>query len=298
MPTNGMTTHLTTKLRPFCQDEIEWLIANYPSKGSKFCAESLGRSPNVVRQKMASLEVRVSDEYKLSLARMRGRTDRKFETFNVSPAPFQKPASPEMAYLLGLLWADGHISHSQHVIAFSMSCSHWEELATIFHSLGKWHVVPIRRLSEKHAPSVKVSTNGKALYQILAAYGYESKSGGSPDTVIAAIPEQWRGHWYRGFYDGDGCVYVNAKHGAAQISFASVGKQDWNFLRNLLAESHFNVQDCDTYSVCRCTSAVGVRAFMDYIYKIDDGIGFSDKRNRFDALKTLRNGVRRKRNLS
>jgi intein-encoded DNA endonuclease-like protein len=92
--------------------------------------------------------------------------------------------------------------------------------------------------------------------------------------------------WYRGFFDGDGCVYLNEKQYLRQLSFSATFNYDWRFLIYLfegldvkwrvqnrvdaLGHKHSSIRVCDTKSIQR---------FAAYLYSRYPEIGFKRKRD-------------------
>jgi intein-encoded DNA endonuclease-like protein len=66
-----------------------------------------------------------------------------------------------------------------------------------------------------------LSTSNKRLFSFLESAGYMDRLSGPRFSLDS--------HWFRGFFDGDGCIYVH-RRGAKQVVFSGPFLQDWTFL--------------------------------------------------------------------
>ena len=154
---------------------------------------------------------------------------------------FFKNWSSDMAYVLGFLYADGNIvatKRGTHFIALHIAD---EEL-----------LVEIRRVCESaHKISRRSSASGnvfrfqigsKVWFEDLCALGLTpSKSG---RMRLPQIPNIYQGDFVRGYFDGDGNVWMgeahkqrHTKHILLQVSFTSISKEFLFDLHKLLHNS-------------------------------------------------------------
>jgi intein/homing endonuclease len=150
-----------------------------------------------------------------------GHNRRKFK------ADFFEKWSPEMAYVLGFLYADGDIednrksSRTQYTTFFSNDKKILEAIRFV---LGSDH-----NLNYK-APHEHLYANGK-IYE--SAEGYRLRIGSkklfsdlvkmglTPRKSLtikfpADIPNDCLGHFLRGYFDGDGCVFLQKAKGVTK----------------------------------------------------------------------------------
>lgn len=129
---------------------------------------------------------------------------------------FFKQWMPEMAYVLGYLFADGYVFTNPRGSSYVGFCSADQELIEkVRNALRSNHKIGIRKRYEKndHWKQVYVLQIGsKDLLAQLKSFGIiQNKS-----LVIRLpnnIPENRLGHFLRGYFDGDGNVYFK-KHWA------------------------------------------------------------------------------------
>lgn len=122
--------------------------------------------------------------------------------------------NPQMAYVLGYLYADGSLEDASYLRGKYIRVS----------SVEKYSILRIRRwLSSKHSIVEQKSAwrNGKTkyllrigshkLYEKLTAYGLHPNK--SLTIRFPSILENYLHHFIRGYFDGDGCVYFYRTRG-------------------------------------------------------------------------------------
>lgn len=123
---------------------------------------------------------------------------------------FQK-WSEEMAYVLGFIVADGAVFTNPRGSSYLAFYSTDKEIIEKIRSaMGSNHKIGERVKSRGHKNLFVLQIGSKKLIAQLKKFGIiQNKSlvVGMPNT----IPEQYLGHFVRGYFDGDGCIYHN-KH--------------------------------------------------------------------------------------
>lgn len=114
-----------------------------------------------------------------------------------------------MAYILGYIYADGSLEDSPKIRGkyIRVTSIDKDRLEFIVKELGAEH--PIRRL-KKIQPSEKrryfVRIGSKQLYESLHRFGLTPKK--SLTVRMPIVPKKFLVHFVRGYFDGDGCVFV------------------------------------------------------------------------------------------
>ena len=198
---------------------------------------------------------------------------------------FTHNISKESAYVLGFLWADGHLIES------SVNISSTEpdnlELERIIFRLGAWRKYVSKMKNEAWANKVVYSSNNKELNLYLNNLGYGKGRPHSACRALEGIPLKLKHYWFLGLVDGDGCFYYNDKHKLRQFQITSHIDQDWLFVEDLFKDLSI------MYSIDRRKAAAGtkrrsnirifgrqnIKKFGEYIYSNypEDGIGFKRK---------------------
>jgi intein-encoded DNA endonuclease-like protein len=200
------------KHKKFTTDEINFLKKNFIQFGVKKCAEHLNRNSPYVEKKAYSLGLfrKNSDQWKLDKSPQK-----------VNMIPFLNIKSPEMAYILGFIWADGHITKRKNGIVISVQQKDGKEL----HDVLLKHI-PFNVHVTKRNGQFMFHIHDYTLHQFLVDNDYSIKSVSSPSKILSKIPISLRHYFFRGYFDGDGC-FSNGKSGSC-VSFTGSHNQNWN----------------------------------------------------------------------
>lgn len=121
--------------------------------------------------------------------------------------------SPSMAYLLGLVFADGHVrhdhdnGHADHRLTFGFQAA--SELPYLINSLLSSQKPPLEIMSNE-SPQLRLAFGDEQLIHRLIDLGVPS----GKKSLIMEYPDMPSGldrHFIRGFFDGDGGVYYSGK---------------------------------------------------------------------------------------
>ncbi len=184
--------------------------------------------------------------------------------------------TPEAAYLLGLWWADGYVRKTKKSggISIEMIRDDLESLVHLFSKYGIWSMNYRTRRSRR--PQMRICTNNGQLADFLIENDYRTKSFCSAQKILSHIPSYLHHYWFRGLFDGDGCIYINKKTNQAQLSISSGYEQDWTYLTKVLDSMNINYSLHRQVSIrhtpmkssmIRITNKDGIRRFRDYIYQ-------------------------------
>lgn len=202
---------------------------------------------------------------------------KKFEDYKVNPSPFLTPLEPLFVYLLGLLWADGHIDNKRRncLIVFRQALPQGDHFLNLFLKTGDWKFY---KYKTRWSDSLSIKTNNYYLCNFLIENDYLIKSQASPDKILSIIPENLHNFFYLGVIDGDGYWYVNHKNRCYQFNITSSINQNWNYMINLCSKLDIkykienrsklnNKGKLNEFSRFRITSKTPFLKLRDYIYK-------------------------------
>ena len=212
---------------------------------------------------------------------------------------FEKIRDKEIAYILGLLWADGHVTFANNnaktpIIKHTAKNSDNIIFKEILKFSGKWNSFQYKNVGSYAKTPNTISVNwvsNRNFGQFLINNQYRNKTQ-SPEIILEKIPIELKSYWFRGFFDGDGSVTIKNK-GHHSIAFTGNEKQDWGFVVDL-----FNNIDIKNYKiriVCsrrgkssqiRITNKKDLQKFENYIYSDFDDyqLGLLRKRIQFKNL--------------
>lgn len=261
------------------EEKTKTLIDLYPNFGTQYCAKKLNIEANHIRNKVRRLGIKVNKTgYKYV------RITKPSHLLNVNPDQFIKPTTPEVSYLLGLLWADGFLG-SNYSINLEVVSEDAQEFSPIFQKTGKWST--FYRQRKNYKPQTKFTCSSKVMYEYFVSQGFDEKSDGkSPCDLIQYIPKHLQHYWFRGYLDGDGCFYFNAKQYLRQLVFSSCYEQDWTFVETLFDKLEIqkwkisNIKSKHSCSRLRCTNKADIARLGEYVYQ-DELFGLTRKKNKF-----------------
>jgi hypothetical protein len=192
-------------------------------------------------------------------------------------------------YLLGFLWADGHLEKS---CAFSL------EIRKVDFMCIK-HLFPINEHSkydERQRFKNKIRfgklqsryrLSNKTIHKFLLDNDYKCKSTQSPKKILNYIPTNKHYLWWRGFFDGDGCFYSST----SGRSFAVWGSfnQDWSAVITLLSSMNIKysyiqyTRTSGNSSCIKLTRRDDIKKLGKFLYPngISPLIGFTRKYDKY-----------------
>jgi hypothetical protein len=164
--------------------------------------------------------------------------------------------TPEAAYVLGFIWADGciqkHSKNSYRINGMNNIESDALELLPTFLKTAKWNVGYIKQRKRSSQPQIMLRISSSELGKFLTDHDYGIKSKASACKILSVIPKNLHHYFFRGVIDGDGSFYIqgNSKpDGSKKISFVINGSfdQDWTYFKKLLNQLDirykYNVRD-------------------------------------------------------
>jgi len=267
----------------------EYLKNNYSINGTEFCSKELNISRGYVKNLASKLSLKLDKSTFSKLVSK--QKPKQNDKYNVNPAQFYNITSPIVAYILGVLWADGYLyrNKNQQTISLSMIESDAKELLPLFEKTGKW--LSYLRKRKGKLPLLTISTNNRPLVSFLYEMDYKSKSYETATKILNRIPEDLQHYWFRGLFDGDGCLYH--KNRCIQLTITSSYNQNWDYLETLCKKinviykiKHQKIiqnNHNNAYSFIRIINRESIKSFLDYIYA-GDIMGITRK---FDKYKSM-----------
>ena len=206
---------------------------------------------------------------------------------------FRNITKPEIAYILGLIWADGYVG--QNTVTISALESDLKEVSNLFMKSGEWTVE--RKTNNRYGiigkPSITIRMCCRELMEILQESDYISKSKLSADKILSKIPDNLKHYWFRGLIDGDGYIWYS-KTGMYRLTITSAKEQDWKYMEDLcknlgikysIIRDSWKNKENKTFSrsVFIISNCYGVKTLCEFIFnnKENDNIGFSRKYNKW-----------------
>ncbi len=212
------------------------------------------------------------------------------KTRTVNVKTFSKVNTPESAYILGLLWADGYI-HPPYSVVMECLSADMNELQQVFYKIGKWN--KYERNRKNRQPQTTFQITNKDLVSYLIQHDYSAKNSKSACSIINTVPEKLLCYWFRGVVDGDGCFYMSSNRITRQFCITSSYEQDWKYMENVFKKLGIRykikkriLSSGNKYSQIRVTSPFDIKSFGEWIYQNyeKDKIGLSRKYEKWKLI--------------
>ena len=204
-----------TRERPSQRLTIEYLKEEYYHKGRSL--EEIAREHEISRTAIMKIMQKYGlDRRTQSKARIEAMKKGKFERFEYHEIneKFFSEWSPQMAWVLGLLFTDGNISGGS-VLLTSVDMELLEKVKKLLNSSK-----PIKKRTQSYDKSKHIFEFGfyrEKMRNDLNKLGLQERK--SLNMVFPDIPEEYMRHFIRGCWDGDGSVFlVKGKIGASYVS--------------------------------------------------------------------------------
>ena len=287
----------------YSAEQWDFVKKFYPRLGCKKCALALGFKSERIVESMAR-RIGVETEKSVKIANITESLEKEMGEFRVNPLNFQVIETPEVAYFLGFLWADGNLNRAKsgHIIRISIKSTDADNLREVCKKIGDFGECFAKR--KVGNPRICFWTSNKHIFKILQEFDYCDKSFKNPNKILNAIPENLRHYWWRGYFDGDGSAVLTG-HRGMYCAFISGETQDWNSAYNLFSNlkitkhKHFIVKnDKGKGSQIRLSNTEDIITFFNFIYPnfIYDNIGLIRKFNNLNQMKYLANQRKKRLN--
>lgn len=261
-------------------DDIEFLKKNYPIFGSDYCAKQLGRDRKAIKVKCINLGIKFDiDNYYDNINR---KVDHK-QFINVD--------NKYTAYILGFIWADGYIGKKE--IQVLINTKDLDDIKKIFLYTGEWRMYSdsyIDKRTNKEYDRTRIVTKNQLLSKFLIDNDYKDKSQINCDKILNKIPNNLKSHFFRGFFDGDGCFYYNKKCSSYNCFFTSSYDQEWSSVETLLKslDIKYNISrkigKKGKHSTISIQNKNDIDIFANYIYNEWEHIGLERKFNYYKSF--------------
>lgn|SRR3989338_6436081 len=157
---------------------------------------------------------------------------------------FFKHWSPNMAYILGYIFADGTLIDSKpsrtcYLKITSIDKEHLEAINTVLERDGKLYKQKnrITKNGSKSKDCYYISIGSRKIFNDLLKFGLTPKK--SLIIKFPIVPKRYLRDFVRGVFDGDGCIYKDPKSNRLVVTFTSGSKEFLEALASLLCKDAF-----------------------------------------------------------
>lgn len=281
----------------YTEEEKEFVKNNYVKLGKGVCAEILGRTNEAIKCLALKLGVKHSKHQTLEILSKR----RNIHTVNEKL--FTTKISAETAYLLGFIWADGHLNSKRkntdnyhYVTQLTILKTDADQISFLFDKTGRWGKQTLINKCNKKLIT-KFYCSNPFLGEFLEKNDYKTKSFDSPSKILSFIPSQFHKNFLHGYLDGDGCIYAPLESNKYSITFTSTYEQDWQFLIDISNKigCPFSIQrkfkknkktkKDSKYSTFLINGSRNCLVFCDFIYGEDFKFGLIRKFEKYLIIR-------------
>tara|TARA_Y100000034_G_C6846829_1_gene383693 strand:- start:141 stop:977 length:837 start_codon:yes stop_codon:yes gene_type:complete len=209
---------------------IEYLRKHYSEQGSD-CSIALPFSSRQVVTKASKLGLRVSTRRKSQTQSTRSQNT--IHKTNIDVNKFCNPQSPNTAYALGFMWADGYINDisQSYRIEVEIKRVDADDVFPHFNHCGDWTRHDRNRPNRE--PQARICTGNKRLFQFLKSFDYHLKRKEAPEKIVQWVCPSVAHVFWRGYFDGDGWFHLRNKK-LYQAGFAGTYHQNWSSTIHML----------------------------------------------------------------
>ncbi len=271
--------------------ELDFIRQNYQTLGGTDCARKLNRSRNTINITAKAMGLSLTHEHRSNI--MKRKLYKPFDKRNVNPSSFiiSEQMKKVNAYLLGFIWADGHISFCRSACEISARfvTDDAPDIIPLFQQTGKWGIYKQHPEGCREATIIK--TNNRPLAEFLNSMDYVTKSNAPATKILSFIPTHLRRYWWLGCLDGDGCFSVGIGKQGQEIGIHSSYDQDWTHFKELTEELDMcyyferRKRTNGTSSAVRIVKKESCAKFIHYLYP--NGYEFGLRRKFAKAMEML-----------
>ncbi|MCX6715910.1 MAG: hypothetical protein NT077_02735 [Candidatus Taylorbacteria bacterium] len=124
---------------------------------------------------------------------------------------FFKIWTPNMAYIPGFFAADGYMTKNKKGAHFwNIQITDKELLEQIKTIIGSEHKISVRVGTEREKILYRLQIGSKEMFSDLLSLGF--RQGKTKSLVVPEVPAKYFRDFVRGYFDGDGCVWMGYVH--------------------------------------------------------------------------------------
>lgn len=196
---------------------------------------------------------------------------------------FSEIDTPEKAYFIGLLTADGSVNEKGSITVCLTESDRYllDNINTkVLHGSGTIFLTH----KEEEKPCAVLSFNGKQICRDLAEFGIIPKKTYSLFSLSSKIPTEFYSDYIRGLYDGDGVC--SKSNGGIRVGYCAYNKDFTESYQNYLCKTLgmrknklFNTGGCWQ---CSWAARLDLDKFYNYIYSNNPSLYLARKKQKLE----------------
>lgn len=227
--------------------------------------------------------LKVSERAVARILNEAGINTKRRNRYTLNEDYFDALDSQAKAYLLGLIAADGCVTHSNYVAFESIDKELTEMLRKELEYSGEIRIVQ----PQNYAPHYRLNFSSKKLAAALCSYGIVA---GRTFSGVYYFPQpKYLASYVLGYFDGDGCAYVNRGRSGGLICIVG----SLNFTRELAKQLDmgFVEEHClKKVYYWKIYSQKHIKAFYEFVYQ-QQNFGLERKKRKIlEILRSYKRG--------
>lgn len=195
-----------------CEEKLNFVKENYHNLGAKEVAKILNCSRATILKMAKKLKLNTSLPFmkrQISSSTQLKNNPLYDKMYNLNDR--------ELTYILGFLWADGHVHTSEngtsgHSIICAISIKDYKHIRKSFLKKAPWKEKFFnQKLKNKIFKMYKINIYNKKLVKWLESLEFTQKSIVFPFKLINSLNKECLSSFIAGYFDGDGSFYFNPK---------------------------------------------------------------------------------------
>lgn len=207
--------------------------------------------------------------------------------YSVNENYFNTIDTYKKAYFLGLLYSDGSLYFKNKSVSLSLSVEDdyiINEFIKDIEFTGKIKLLELKNENHSNAAYVQIY-NENFYYGAIKSGLYDNKSLTLTSPTFNIVPKKLISHFIRGYFDGDGCAYLNIIRNRKRNSFIGT----FEFLSSLkkFLIDNFNINDTKMYQKSknntfdyRINKKSDVELITNFLYQDSNGLFLKRKYNK------------------
>lgn len=263
-------------------EQIKYCIQDYNINNN---VKSLAKKFSVSQQAMSSLLKRNGVNVLLTCEKAK-ITNPRNSLF------FHKIDSPEKAYWLGFLYADGYVNEKTHSIRINLQKKDEEHLRKFLLAIEA-NNTPIKHSKKETEDKIYegsyIAFGDKQMVTDLVSKGcVQNKSLILKFPSEKIVPHNLLHHFVRGYFDGDGTIWYAIKppNNLKYFNFGLLGTKDFlQGVQNFLNKASLKLEDKETHCSLNICGNRNIENIFSILYKDShESIELTRKREKFDEL--------------
>ena len=267
--------NLFVKKNMFSNQDIEYMRLHYNDMSYKDIGDKLGFTEKQIRGKINNM----------GLSKIRKFNDTYFSVIN----------TPNKAYFLGLIFADGwivnNITLGNYELGLQLQSQDKHILTKFNNELGGTHLIVHKNKKEKYIKGIKTVSGEQDTIRVYSKrivndlISLNILPNKTKEKVYPIVPDDLFFDFLRGYIDGDGCYYCHKNN--FQITITCANKEPLEWISKVLKQNNINTsiyKEYDTKYRLYCFRASDVKCLISKMYYKSNVTCLSRKYNKIKSF--------------